>query len=63
MYEPPLLKNTISGSSSQDFAMEEVEIENKVTFGDTLYNNKKWPQIYERCLKLKISKAVKAQLL
>ena len=28
-----------------------------------LYNSKKWPQIYERCFKLKIPKAVKTQLL
>ena len=38
-------------------------VENDVTFDHTLYNNKSWPQIYERCFKLKIPKAVKAQLL
>ena len=31
-----------------------VEIENDVTFDDTLYNNKRWSQIQEKCFKPKI---------
>ena len=38
-------------------------VENDVTFDHTLYNNKRWPQIEERCFKLKILKAVKVQFL
>ena len=40
-----------------------VEIENDVTLDNTLHDNKRWPQIQERCFKLKIPKAIKAQLL
>ena len=31
--------------------------------GCTIINNKRWPQIYEICFKLKIPKAVKSRLL
>ena len=42
--------------------MEKVENENDVTFDHTLYNNKRWLQILERCFKLQMRRQLRAGL-